>query len=520
MQVLRVVLISAILVVLSCLASLIAVYSYGRFAERARGASSGSLPISENETVLDVDIAPRLAEHPGQSGLMLLSSNLHAFAIRALSARSAGRSLDLQYYYWKDDLTGGLLGKEIIAAADRGVRVRLLLDDINAQGNDSTYLAFDSHPNIEVRLFNPSRSRTGALRRGIEMLLRVFSVTRRMHNKAWIADGRVAIVGGRNIGDAYFDASEVSNFRDMDLLLLGPTVAQTEVIFDSFWNSAAVIPISSLAGSDQGDVPKLKGKLEALTTTGAALPYLNRLTEEVNVQAMLSGKRRLVWTTEATVVSDPPEKAHDAARQNWLSKAIFPVLNSAKTSLEIISPYFIPGDEGVAALRNLAGSGVDVSILTNSLAATDVAAVHGAYARYREPLLAGDVKLFELRPELNGQDISLFGSSGASLHTKAFTVDRISGFIGSFNFDPRSISLNTEMGVLFTSMELTEEVRAVFSEQTSPRSSYRLFLKEGDIGWLDGSGAEARTLDHEPDASAWRRMTAWAIGLLPIESQL
>lgn len=227
---------------------------------------------------------------------MLLSSNLHAFAIRALAARSAGRSLDLQYYYWKDDLTGGLLGKEIIAAAERGVRVRLLLDDINTRGNDSTYLAFDSHPNIEVRLFNPTISRAGALRRGIEMLLHAFSVTRRMHNKAWIADGRMAIVGRRNIGDAYFDASEIANFRDMDLLLLGPVVAQTEAIFDSFWNSAAVIPISSLAGSDKGDLPKLNARVEALTNTAAAQPYLNRLKEEINVQTMLSGKRHFHWT--------------------------------------------------------------------------------------------------------------------------------------------------------------------------------------------------------------------------------
>lgn len=219
-------------------------------------------------------------------------------------------------------------------------------------------------------------------------------------------------------------------------------------------------------------------------------------------------------------MSDPPEKAQDAAQHNWLSKAIFPLLNSAKANLEVISPYFIPGDKGVSALRDLARRGVNVSILTNSLAATDVAAVHGAYAQYRKPLLEGRVELFELRPDPDEQDISLFGSGGASLHTKAFTVDQMSGFIGSFNFDPRSISLNTEMGVLFTNKELTEEVHGVFSEQTSPRSSYRLILQEGDLAWQDGSGAEARTLYHEPGASIWRRLTASIIGFLPIESQL
>ena len=202
-------------------ASLVSVYSYGRFAKQARGKPTRALPVSDGETSLDTSIAEMVRQHPDQNGLSLLANNLQAFAARVHSARSAGRSLDLQYYYWKNDLTGGLLGKEIIAAAERGVRVRLLLDDINTRGGDSTYLSLDSHPNIEVRLFNPVRNRTNALRRGLELLLRVWSTTHRMHNKAWIADGRLAIVGGRNIGDAYFDASTASNFRDMDLLLLG-----------------------------------------------------------------------------------------------------------------------------------------------------------------------------------------------------------------------------------------------------------------------------------------------------------
>jgi putative cardiolipin synthase len=502
------------------LASMLAVYSYGRFAERARGAPSTSLPLSPNATPLDIGIAPLLSSHPGQSGLMLVSRNLHAFAVRAHAARSAGRSLDLQYYYWKDDLTGGLLGREVIAAADRGVRVRMLLDDISTRGDDANYLALNRHPNIEVRLFNPSRNRAGALRRGLELLLRAFSATRRMHNKAWIADGRMAVVGGRNVGDAYFDASEISNFRDMDVLLLGPLVRQAETVFDSYWNSIAALPITSLASSREGDLPKLKVKLEALAANELAEPFLRRVADEGNAQAMLSGAQSLHWTTKAAIVSDPPEKASGAGETNWLTKTIFPMVRSAKSDLEIISPYFIPGDEGTRTLRDLAGGGVAVSVLTNSLAATDVAAVHGAYAHYREPLLAGGVRLFELRPEITKQDISLFGSSGASLHTKAFMVDRKSGFIGSFNFDPRSISLNTEMGVVFEHAELTEEVRAVFSEEISPQSSYRVFLEEGDLAWQDDSGAEVQTLYQEPRASIWRRMAATIVGFLPIESQL
>src|SRR5690554_1010415 len=196
-------------------ASFLAVLSYGYFARRSLGAPSHALETELSATELDRAIAPMLERHDGQSGLALISGNLDAFAVRALSARAAGRSLDLMYYYWKGDLTGRLLMKEVLGAADRGVRVRLLIDDINTRGLDRAYRALDTHPNIAVRLFNPSRARHGGLRRGIEMVLRFFSVTRRMHNKAWIVDGRLAIVGGRNIGDAYFGAAETSNFRDI-----------------------------------------------------------------------------------------------------------------------------------------------------------------------------------------------------------------------------------------------------------------------------------------------------------------
>ncbi|MGD9511623.1 MAG: phospholipase D family protein [Geminicoccaceae bacterium] len=510
----------AVCVILFVLASLAAVYSYGRFAERARGTPSTALPVAQRDTLLDRIVAPKLEEHPDQSGLVLVTSNLRAFAIRALAARSAERSLDLQYYYWKDDLTGGLLARELIAAADRGVRLRVLLDDINTKGDDSTCLALDSHPNIEIRLFNPSRSRANALRRGLEMALRACSVTRRMHNKAWIADGRMAIVGGRNIGDAYFDAAETSNFRDMDLMLLGPVVQQAETVFDDYWNSGAVLPVGSLSGSRKGDLAGTVARLEALVSGADAEPYLRRLRETDSVEGLLNREQPIHWTASAKIVSDPAEKAVSGAEDNWLLNTIFPVVNSAKAELNIISPYFIPGDQGVAALRRLTANGAEVSVLTNSLAATDVVAVHGAYAGYRQRLLAGGVELYELRPEILRKDVSLFGSRGASLHTKAFTVDGKSGFIGSFNFDPRSISLNTEMGVLFEDAAVTAEVNAVFANETAPASSYRLLPENGRIVWQEGSGVEVRMLTSEPEASIWRRLAAAVIGFLPIESQL
>ncbi|WP_269933324.1 phospholipase D family protein [Aminobacter sp. HY435] len=500
------------------LASVVAVYAYGRFAKRARGAPSHALPKDGPPTRFDALVEPLLARHPGESGLALCSGNLQAFAVRAYAARYAERSLDLQYYYWRDDLTGRLLAREILAAADRGVRVRMMLDDINSRGNDKHNLALDSHPNIEIRLFNPSWARAFGLQRGLELLLRAVRTTRRMHNKAWIADGRLAIVGGRNVGDAYFDAAEEeANFRDMDLLLVGPAVEQAELVFDLFWNSEAVLPIRKILGRRRGNLPALRQRIEHTATTGRAAPYVQRVTEESRQETSLG---QLRWTSEANVVSDPPEKAMGIGEDGWLITSIEPLLKSATSALTIVSPYFIPGDSGTRLLKTLAEKGVDVSVLTNSLAATDVAAVHGAYVRYRKLLLAEGIEIFELKPDDDRTDMSLFGSKGASLHTKAFVADNAAGFVGSFNFDPRSASLNTEMGVLFRHEELAREVEAVIAAQTSPHASYKLDLVDGKLHWNDTVAGAPRQLTHEPNASLRRRFIARLISYLPIESQL
>src|SRR5690606_12322355 len=274
---------------LFAIASFLTLYSYGRFAKRAKGANSNAFPLKDDETVLDRAIGSMTALHPGQSGMALHSDNVQALAYRALSARSAGRSLDLMYYYWKDDLTGKLLFHEVLAAADRGVRVRILLDDMNTLGRDPVYRAIDQHSNIELRLFNPARSRGDFLRRGIELLLRAMSATRRMHNKAWIADGRLAIVGGRNIGDAYFDASEEANFRDMDLLLVGPAVQQTEEIFDMFWNSAAALPVRALLPRSRR-LSRVRKRLAKFLAKKRDNPYLRRLAQAGDPSAMLAGE--------------------------------------------------------------------------------------------------------------------------------------------------------------------------------------------------------------------------------------
>ncbi|WP_075288679.1 phospholipase D family protein [Pararhizobium arenae] len=502
---------------------LAAAYVYGRFGRHLQGGPSHALPPKHDETEIDRLAAPLLAAHPGKNGVALIDDNVDAFAARVITARRAGRSLDLQYYYWKNDLTGKLLTREIIAAADRGVRVRLLLDDINAGLHDRMCLSLDAHDNIEVRLFNPSRARNDRLRRGLEIMLRPLSATRRMHNKAWIADGHVAISGGRNIGDAYFDADEQANFRDLDVWMTGPVVSEAAEMFDRYWNSAVVLPIGALRTPRRHYLPQLRYRLERQAHAAEAKRYLEEVEKDMASGDLYTANNELCWTDAVRLVCDPPEKAHLQKRQNWIMRELLPVLEAAQRDIRVISPYFIPGRQGVTRIEEMIARRVNVSILTNSLAATDVAAVHGAYANYRKQLLRAGVVLFELKAiHAPGERrrISLFGSRGASLHTKAFTVDGETAFVGSMNFDPRSASLNTEMGMLFTHPDLVEGVNAVFAEETLDINSFRLQLSGNRIEWIDREEGTARKLRREPEAGFVRRVTAGVIRILPIESQL
>ena len=515
-----------LLTTLFAMLSIAALYSYGRFAERSLGAPGTALPVAIDATLVDRVLAPQLAQRPDHSGTALIDDNLEAFALRALSAREAGRSLDLQYYIWHNDVTGRLLVRELLRAADCGVRVRVLLDDINARGQDAAILALDSHPLIDVRIFNPGRNRDGIWMRAVEMALRAVSLNRRMHNKAWIVDGRVALVGGRNIGDEYFDAAEQVNFQDADLLLVGPAVQQTSDIFDRFWNSRAVIPIGALhEGKDAGgaELQAVRARLDALTGELGASPYLRQLTDAGQLQAHLDGRVRLHWSTQVQVLSDPPEKAAPIASlqrsEHWLMHSLLPLLTDAREEALLTSPYFVPGTELTRTLTDKVAAGVKVQVLTNSLAATDVALVHAGYARYRQMLLGGGVDLFELKTQ-HRKRISLMGSSRASLHTKAVVVDGQRGFVGSFNLDPRSAQLNTEMGVLFDDAALAADMRTLFLHSTASDTSYRLFLDNGALRWSDATEEPAKVWTQDPETGFWRRMLVSVMRWLPIESQL
>lgn len=451
----------------------------------------------------------------GNSGLLLIADNYDAFAARVLAARGATTSLDLMYYLWHDDHTGRVLMQEVVRAAERGVRVRILLDDINPRNSDTAYLALAAHPNIELKLFNPSGMRNGSLLRGVELVFRLFAMTRRMHNKAWIADDTIAIVGGRNIGDAYFDAAE-TNFRDLDLLLVGPAVQQASGIFSSFWNSAAATSIEALHPGEPDVKPGFVTHVDAEADTA----LLSGIGDLNSIAHSVAAGHGFHWTKSVRVISDPPEKVRGEKTRSWLMRELLPLIQTAQKELEIASPYFIPGRKGARILSGLVAEGTQVTVLTNSLAATDVATVHGAYANYRKRLLKAGIRLFELQPFSHQAKISVFGSKGASLHTKAFTVDGRTGFVGSFNFDPRSVSLNAEMGVLFQDEQLATELRRRFRREILPQTSYAVGLRDGRLVWTGIDQGQMHQYAREPEASLSRRVLAMLVRHLPIESQL
>ncbi|WP_323038972.1 phospholipase D family protein [Gemmobacter sp.] len=498
--------IAALIAVGGALASVVLAWVYGLFARRPDIRLTHALPPQDGQGPLDDRVQAALAGRPGQTGLVLIAESREALAARIVTARLAVRSLDLLYYTWRDDPTGRLLLAEALAAADRGVRVRLLLDDVGVSNRDEVLQALCLHPQVSVRLFNPARARPGGLRRGVEILLRIVSMTRRMHNKAWIVDGRVAIMGGRNIADSYFDASEQSNFHDLDLLAVGPVVDQAAELFDGFWNSGMAIPIRLLAGTLRDP-----GRLDALRKASGRPPETGFTLDPA----------RFHWCADARLVADPPDKAAGRKGENWMMATLLPVLQGARHRISITSPYFVPGANGTARLVAIAGRGVDTRVLTNSLAATDVAAVHGGYARYRKALLKAGVALYELRPTARKRRMSFRGKSQASLHTKAFTLDGETGFVGSLNFDPRSASLNTEMGVLFRLPSLVAEMDRLFAEESSGDISYQPRLDDrGRLHWLDDDDGGPEIHRTEPQATPVRRLIAWAVGWLPIESQL
>ena len=498
----------------------VAAACYGCASLPPLGERSASVALADTgATRLGQAIAPLAAEHPGLSGIYPLSDGRDAFAARVLLTRSAERSLDVQYYIWRNDLTGTLMLDALRSAAARGVRVRLLLDDNNTAGLDPALAALDREPNVEVRLFNPFGSRGW---RSLGYLLDFARLNRRMHNKSFTADNQATIVGGRNVGDEYFGAAGDMLFVDLDVLAVGPVVQAVSQDFDRYWNSASAYPIASLvapgevepAGALARRAADLRGRAEAQR-------YLEAIRSSPFVEQLAQRRLPLEWSMTRLVSDDPAKVLGKAGRESRVAVHLGKLLGEPKQQLDLVSPYFVPSKEAAQVLGDIARGGAKVRVLTNSLEATDVAAVHAGYAKWRHDLLTAGVALFELRrrwgPELPETGRGRFGSSASSLHAKTFGVDGRSVFVGSFNLDRRSIDLNTEMGFVIDSPVLAQQLDRTLDESI-PGSAYEVRMDEnGKLYWLERSGERTVRYDQEPGASVWKRAGVKVLSFLPID---
>ena len=467
-------------------------------------------------TPLGQAVAPEAARHPGLTGIEPIADGRLSLGMRLALLRAATRSIDIQTFIWHADNSGTLLYEEVLRAAERGVRVRLLLDDVNTQGLDPIFAMLDAQPNIQLRLYNPFTSRGS---RGLGFLGDFERLNRRMHNKSFTADNQAAIVGGRNLADEYFEAGEGVSFADVDVLAVGEAVRAISAEFDLYWNSGSAYPARLIidrepAVSRADFAARARGINESPTTRA----YVEALSRTPQAQALLDRRLPFEWTT-AQVAHDDPEKTLDLDDEKHLQllPKLIQFFGPPAKELDLVSPYFVPGEFGTAALVALARRGVRVRILTNSLAGTDEVSVHSGYARRRKDLLRAGVQLFEIKPSAapilkRGEEIGKHSTAG--LHAKTFAVDQRRIFVGSFNFDPRSAKLNTEMGLIIDSPSLAERLSRTL-DNALPGLAYQVTLDaNGSLLWHDGLGA---TLDDEPETGWGRRLRVHIFSWLPIE---
>nr|WP_314419690.1 phospholipase D family protein [uncultured Erwinia sp.] len=464
-------------------------------------------------------IRPRLSGHPRHSGIYPLAEGLDAFAARYLLIAMAEKTLDIQYYIWENDMSGRLLFSALLEAARRGVRVRLLLDDNNTLGLDETLNTLNRHPNIEVRLFNPFSFRSLRL---LGYLTDFARLNRRMHNKSFTVDGEATIVGGRNVGDKYFGAGDEPLFSDLDVLAVGPVVEEVVLDFDRYWQCRSVAPFSAVVDADP-DAESDIGLPDAWRETGQVQSYFTRLQESTFMTRLESRTLPFIWA-ESRLLSDDPRKGLGRARtKNLLPQRLLSVIGRPQQQLDIISAYFVPTRAGVAQLLALVRKGVKIAILTNSLAANDVSVVHAGYAKWRKKLLRHGIALYELKPHSSRadgaiHDRGLTGNSGSSLHAKTFSVDHKTVFIGSFNFDPRSAVLNTEMGLVIDSSELADSIHQNL-EINLREHAWTLRLDDwGKVNWVEFPGEAGEVVHkHEPQTRFIQRLLVRLVWRLPIE---
>lgn len=492
-----------------------------------------------SDTRLGRGVAKLSVNRDGLNGVHLLTEGLEAFAARVLLIRAADKCLDIQYYIWKDDLAGGILLDEVRKAAERGVRVRLLLDDGGVSDMDHELAALNAHENIEIRLFNPFVLRWPKM---LGYLMDFPRLNRRMHNKSLTADCQATIVGGRNIGDEYFGMRDAGLFADLDVLVLGPIVREVNEDFDRYWASLSAYPAGAiLPDAEPGKLESMARKAELLRKEARADGYEGAIRSMSLIRGVVEGAFELEWV-KMRMVSDPPTKGlGEAPKEDLIGTSMSQALGLPETELCIVSGYFVPTEESYREFFKMVSRGVAVKIFTNSFDASDVWIVHAGYVPMRRRLAEIGVRIFEMkgggnieRPRrklfTSGSGIREKGrsrvlrSSATALHAKTFSVDRKRVFIGSFNFDPRSMHLNTELGFVLESEAIACEISDIFNvskENSVPQRSWEVRVNErGSLQWVEHPPAGTVVSDVEPRTKYWQRAGIRFLAQLPISWML
>lgn len=454
---------------------------------------------------------------PLDDAFVSIASRLHLIS-------NAKHSIDLQYYIWKNDFVGHMLLQELLKAADRGVKVRLLIDDQNGTQLDELLKVLAAHPNFSIKLFNPYKYRK---LRVIDYVFRFNSINRRMHNKLIIADGAIAVTGGRNISREYFDASDSFQFTDLDILFYGNALTEANQVFINFWNDDLSYGIPQLLGNASAE--ELHSLRKSFELDAIQKNSIENRIEYARQNLADRLKSKPIQWAPAHFIADNPNKTRGTAAQNELIyRQMAQIMGKPKHHMELVSAYFVPTQKGTDYLTGLADNNVKVRVLTNSFAANDVALVHAFYKKYRKPLLQSGVKLYEFKPYIErekrtwyeimtGNVIPAKGKNASSLHAKFFDIDGMV-FIGSFNFDPRSANLNTEVGLVVESESLQNEITESLN-QYLPHIAYELKLNEKqELIWLDHQlDGSIKELKHDPKTTKFQRFSMKAVSYLPIE---
>jgi len=469
------------------------------------------------------------AKNSEHSTMYLVAEGTDAFLTRMALLSKAERSVDVQYFIWKADIIGKLLMHKMLEVAEKGVRVRLLLDDLTLDSKTKKILfAMDHHEFIEVRIYNPFSS-TGY--KAPAALTDTSRINRRMHNKSFTVDSQYTIVGGRNIEENYFSANKRSNYADLDIIAVGPVVAEVNEQFDIYFNSPLAIP--SYVFDDhkfqRDSLAAVKKSLAAYVLSVEHSDYAQDLKNSAMYQRIESGlagdNKERIYQGKAHVIYDDPDKTlgKSEIETTYMLSMLRPHVDKISHSLELISPYFVPGDEGTEHLTALVEKGIKVRVITNSLASTDGIMAQSGYARQRYNLLKGGIELYELKPKARSKasrSLSRSAEAKSALHAKTYIFDRKEVYIGSFNFDPRSAKINTELGVVCEIPEMAEFIATELFDKNIKEAAYKLALHDGEVVWLDNIDGEVIIHDVQPETSWWRRFNLSVYSILPIESQL